>query len=120
MPSRPLRPCSAPHCPGRATNGRYCEAHAHLKPDRKPDNRPSAAARGYDRAWQRVAAAYKKAHPYCVVCGEPVEQVDHIVPISQGGDRLKWSNLQSLCATHHSQKTVYLDGGFGNRRGGGI
>lgn len=116
MPNRPLSPCAVRTCRGRATNGRYCVDHAHLnKQSRKPDTRPSASARGYDRKWQRIAAAHKKAHPHCVVCGEPVEHTDHIVPRSQGGSD-KWENLQSLCHSCHSQKTVYLDGGFGNAR----
>jgi len=119
MPSRPLRPCSAPRCAGRATNGRYCEAHAHLAQQaRKPDDRPSASARGYDAKWRRVRAAYLKRHSECVVCGEQATEVDHIVPLADGGTH-QWTNLQAMCKTHHSQKTVYLDGGFGNRRGGG-
>ena len=120
MPSRPMRPCAAPRCPGRATNGRYCADHAHLaKQTRKPDGRPSASARGYDAKWRRVRAAYLKRHPVCVVCGEQATEVDHIVPLVDGGTH-KWDNLQAMCKTHHSQKTVAFDGGFGNRRGGGI
>ena len=118
MPSRPLSPCAHPTCSGRAVNGRYCAAHAHLKPARKPDDRPSAAARGYDAKWRRVRAMYLKRHPDCVVCGEHAQEVDHIVPLADGGTH-KWDNLQAMCKTHHSQKTVYQDGGFGNRRGGG-
>ena len=86
---------------------------------RKPDVRPSAAARGYDRKWRRIRAQYLKSHPDCVVCGEPAEEVDHIVSLADGGTH-KWENLQSLCKTHHSQKTVVFDGGFGNPKGGGI
>jgi 5-methylcytosine-specific restriction protein A len=37
--------------------------------------------------------------------GRPTEEVDHILPKSQGGtdDR---ANLQGLCRTHHSAKTM--------------
>lgn len=122
MPHRPLKPCAVRTCNGRATSGRYCSDHAHLgKQNRKPDTRPSAAARGYDRHWRRIRGSYLKAHPTCELagCGEPAEEVDHILSLAEGGTH-RWENLQSLCKTHHSQKTVYLDGGFGNARGGGI
>jgi 5-methylcytosine-specific restriction endonuclease McrA len=29
-------------------------------------------------------------------------EVDHIVPLRDGGQRLEWSNLQSLCLDHHN------------------
>jgi 5-methylcytosine-specific restriction endonuclease McrA len=31
--------------------------------------------------------------------------VDHVKSRKQGGDD-SWRNLQSLCATHHSEKTI--------------
>jgi 5-methylcytosine-specific restriction protein A len=36
-----------------------------------------------------------------VVCGEPANQVDHIVP----GDDHDLDNLQSLCRWHHARKS---------------
>jgi 5-methylcytosine-specific restriction enzyme A len=44
--------------------------------------------------------------------------VDHKVP-HKGDAGLMWDqgNWQSLCATHHNEKTSTLDGGFGNRNG---
>lgn len=35
----------------------------------------------------------------------PATEVDHIVPLRQGGARLDRSNLQSLCRPCHAQKT---------------
>lgn len=119
MARRPKRPCAVPGCPALINSGSYCEAHAKQRRQQRPDERPSAAARGYDRKWRRIAAAHKKAHPFCVICGAPVEHTDHIIPRSQGGSD-KWDNLQSLCHSCHSSKTVREDGGFGNARGGGI
>jgi 5-methylcytosine-specific restriction endonuclease McrA len=33
------------------------------------------------------------------------DEVDHIVPVSAGGDVFDLSNVQALCKSHHSQKT---------------
>ena len=117
MPRRPARPCSKPGCPHRQP----CPVHGGQRPprERRPDSRPSASERGYDRKWRRIRAQYLRLHPRCVVCGEPATEVDHIVPLADGGTN-KHGNLQALCKSHHSQKTNRFDGGFGNRRGGGI
>lgn len=36
---------------------------------------------------------------------EPATDVDHIAPISDGGDKTALENLQSLCHSHHASKT---------------
>lgn len=41
--------------------------------------------------------------------------MDHIVPLAQGGTN-DTSNLQTLCRSCHSKKTVLYDGGFGRER----
>ena len=64
------------------------------------------------RRWRRLRQRKLEANPLCE-CGEcarlrrrPIAtQVDHIVPISDGGDPWAWENLQSLTATCHSRKT---------------
>lgn len=83
--------------------------------------RPSAAKRGYDATWRKLSATHLREHPFCVRCleGGVFEQatdVDHIR--AHCGDdslRLDPGNLQSLCHSHHSQKTVAQDGGFGRK-----
>ena len=84
--------------------------------------RPSAAKRGYGRAWQQARAAFLAANPWCRACaaaGREVRatHVDHVVP--HRGDRQRFwnrTNWQPLCTSHHSAKTATEDGGFGNRR----
>lgn len=74
---------------------------------RAKDQRASARDRGYDREWDKLAAEHRRAHPRCVECGAPVGAVDHIIPVSERPDlRLEPSNLQSLCRSHHAQKTA--------------
>jgi len=74
MPKRPSSPCSRPGCPHR----KPCPVHTQK---RAPDTRPSSAARGYDRTWRQIRAAFLKKHPDCLVCGQPAEEVDHIIPL---------------------------------------
>jgi len=105
VPRKAKRPCSHPGCPN-LTDGRYCEEHKALHPDR-----PSAASRGYGSKWQRVSKAYLRKHPLCVKClseGKYVSAsvVDHIVP-HRGDKLLFWneSNWQALCKPCHDRKT---------------
>jgi len=101
MPSKPLKACSVPGCGGRALRRGRCEQHA----KQYERGRPSAAKRGYDREWREIRAEHLAMYPFCVVCGLPATDVDHIVPRAQGGSS-EHSNLQSLCHTHHSRKTI--------------
>ncbi|MCC7291477.1 MAG: HNH endonuclease [Phycisphaerales bacterium] len=81
--------------------------------------RPSSHARGYDKAWQKLAQRFRLEHPFCA---DPFghhghvrvrgEHVDHAVALARGGTN-EWSNLQTLCASCHSRKTIGFDGGFG-------
>ena len=105
MPRRPPKPCAQPGCP-RLTNEAYCQEH---KPDRAPDDRPSAAARGYDGRWRKVRRIVLAEEPLCRSCkarGRVVlaSEVDHIMPLSDGGTEER-ENLQSLCKPCHSEKT---------------
>lgn len=87
---------------------------------RAPDNRPSAAKRGYDAPWRkRRLAIYVRDGGKCQAqgCGRIIGKkgewhIDHITPRSAGGTEDD-SNLQLLCASCHSVKTAREDGGFG-------
>lgn len=99
MPRNPAKPCSHPGCPNL-----NCEIHGRRAPDNR---RPSAAARGYGRRWQRLRRMYLRSNPLCEHegCDQAATDVDHIKPRSQGGTD-EWENLQALCHSHHSQKTA--------------
>lgn len=61
----------------------------------------------HSMAWRRVATLHKKINPMCNVkgCKNLVHTTDHIIPIRQGGDKLNFDNLQSLCRFHNASKT---------------
>lgn len=92
----------------KATEGHCC---------RPPDNRPTHAKRGYDRAWQRLRDEVIKQQPLCSQCLEQgkttlTKIIDHITPWQSGATeqereylRLEPLNLQPLCQAHHNAKT---------------
>ena len=60
------------------------------------------------RRWKLVRReALERASWRCKKCGKSGRlQVDHIKPISQGGDGYLLSNLQPLCISCHLDKTA--------------
>ena len=109
MPRKPRRPCGHPGCPRLAApGGQYCEEHTKTERDRY--NRYERAPdinKKYGRAWKRIRDRDAAAHPLCEMCLKegrltPVEEVHHILPISQGGDH-RQSNLMSLCQSCHTK-----------------
>lgn len=99
--------CSEPTCGRLVRSGRCAE---HKLPPRH-DARPHHSERGYgNKGWPQVRKAYAAAHPMCELqltgCRMAMRDVDHIVPLDQGGARLDWSNLQSLCRPCHRRKTA--------------
>lgn len=89
------------------------------KPSR-PDNRPSAHHRGYDRQWQRIRRRILNREPLCRTCATEgrhvaAHHVDHAVALNAGGTNDE-SNLIPLCHSCHSRKTVQHDGGLGHAK----
>ena len=72
--------------------------------------------RVYDlQEWKRVRKAHLLYEPLCRECKKqgrlrPAYHVDHVIPISKGGDWFSRDNLQSLCDSCHSLKTAKDEG----------
>ena len=63
-----------------------------------------------DRKWRKLRAAKLSIDPLCQYCGHEIaDQVDHIIPVSKGGDMWEPSNLKSSCQSCHSHKTMVVD-----------
>jgi len=61
-------------------------------------------------AWRRLRKWYIIRNPLCVECKKKgilkqANVVDHIKPISQGGEKLNVNNLQGLCTSCHNRKS---------------
>jgi 5-methylcytosine-specific restriction protein A len=71
---------------------------------RRPDTRPSAAARGYGHAWTKQRAKQLRDFPYCAFCGVAATEVHHILARRHGGQDDP-SNYLSACKPCHSKIT---------------
>jgi len=104
MPWRGPKVCSVGGCGRTAAPGASRCAEHLARPPGGPRESPSA--RGYDRAWERLRIWFLNRNPFCAVCGAPAEEVDHMMPLAQGGARLDQRNLQAMCKPCHSRKTA--------------
>jgi len=64
--------------------------------------------------WQKLTKQFLKENRLCVRCLEEGRTTiatvsDHIIPITHGGQEWDTKNLQPLCASHHSRKTMTED-----------
>ena len=113
MTLRTKSPCAAPGCK-RACRSRYCAEHEDLQakvdknqwvnaPRNKPRNPIYSTAR-----WKRLRKSVLARNPECQAddCDRLAVHVDHIVPMSDGGAAFETNNLQALCRSCHSRKTI--------------
>ena len=89
--------------PSRPPTHRYTD-----DPTPKVDLRENSHQRGYDDRWRKFAKWYLQHYPICATkgCGRPAREVDHVIPLTQGGDHCDVTNSQALCKSCHSRKTA--------------
>lgn len=97
MPYAAPRVCT--RCRQLAPAGQPCACRA---PWEGSTNPPSTSR------WRKLRAAKLRANPICEPdgCRLLATEVDHVVPLSAGGNRWAWANLSALCHEHHIAKNV--------------
>ena len=101
--------CAHPGCSAKVKRG-HCPEHTKAQQKRDRWERGTSAQRGYDARWRKVRDRKLKVEPLCEPCQAngrttAASEVDHIVPLNDGGARLAWRNLQSICRECHASKT---------------
>lgn len=121
MPHKPKHPCSYPGCPN-LTNERFCESHKKkTDSDYNKYERDSFSKTFYNTPrWRETKKRKLTISPFCEECRKngtivKATMVDHITPIKQGGDAFALDNLQSLCWSCHSRKSVEEGSRFGRK-----
>jgi 5-methylcytosine-specific restriction protein A len=108
-------PCRHAHCGVLLRAPGHCDMHRpklSLIQTKNSDEDYKERNRFYQRkAWKTLRASHLQSEPLCRSCrriGRLVEAtaVDHIVPITMGGQALDDCNLQSLCKSCHARKTL--------------
>lgn len=112
MANRLPKACRKKGCSGKSTEAHgYCGAHAGLASwgsyQKERGNSPYNTGK-----WRNIRAAImKRDNGLCQECLRngrytPGTECDHIIPLANGGDMYRYSNLQMLCKRCHSKKTA--------------
>lgn len=109
MPMMTPNCCHTFGCPSMALPGRlYCAEHRRQRQSARAAS-PSAKLRSkYRRRWTAYRHSYLVRHPMCQWpdCDQAASEVDHRLPISEGGKQFSLENVQALCHHHHAVKTA--------------
>lgn len=61
--------------------------------------------RYWSTAWRRARVGFIAKHPTCNSCGRTATVVDHITPVTMGGEFWDRNNWQPLCESCHNRKS---------------
>lgn len=102
MPWKPPTRCATPGC-AELTHTARCAKHASETQARR---QAKETWRDYGAQWQQTRKKVLRAEPGCRFCQNPATDVDHIIPLKDGGTH-DLSNLRPLCKSCHSRRTYY-------------
>lgn len=98
----PTRLCADPGCPNPASYRGRCQEH------QRQVNRDTHRNRQVynSKRWRMLRRQVLLEQPLCACgCGRISEDVDHVMPIEQGGAPWSRQNLQALTHSCHAAKT---------------
>lgn len=110
MPEKMTTRCAYPNCPLFPEGGeRYCRLHKQEK-NQQADARRERDDRYKSSRWERTRTRVLTVNPLCRECLRQgylsaSREVDHVVPVKNGGEFWDDNNLQALCKSCHSRKT---------------
>ena len=99
-----LAPCVVSGCP-ELTRETRCALHTRTyDAEHRGDFRDVYRS----RRWKGLRRQVIQEHPFCQEpgCTRPTTDVDHVIPMREGGEPYDRANLQALCHAHHSGKTA--------------
>jgi 5-methylcytosine-specific restriction protein A len=111
----PQRLCLEPRCPNPATARGRCDEH-HKEIERERSRRRREATKGVykTKQWEMVRRFVLRRDPICKVCDSALAtEVDHIVPLAEGGNPSNPAGLQGICSPCHWEKTARENAGSG-------
>jgi 5-methylcytosine-specific restriction endonuclease McrA len=103
MTAVPCLDCGVPVA--RPVRGR-CAEHAKANElERRARRKAKAGRTGSRTRWRKLWAEILEASPLCAYCGvRPATVVDHILPVSKGGDMYDRANLAPACKRCNDRK----------------
>lgn len=104
----PTRLCLESRCPNPVWRKGRCERH-HREAEAARSARRRATTNGIFKTnkWAMARKAVLSGDPLCKVCDDVIStEVDHIIPLEDGGDPYRPEGLQQLCSPCHWAKTA--------------
>lgn len=98
----------------------YCYLHRDLESTRKVFTYRGKSKQWHNlyesSRWRKISKDFLRRYPTCFICGKPAKIADHIIP-HRGNIELFYddSNLQPMCWSCHSRKTMKENNNFHNK-----
>lgn len=90
----------------KVINSGYCELHG----GKRSENHYKNLRLYKSTAWKKARIAQLSKEPLCAAClldnkVTQAQHIDHVIPHRRDNTKFNLNLLQSLCASHHTQKT---------------
>ena len=109
----PIRLCVMPRCGNQARPGkaRCVDHYREYERERSARRRETTKGIFKTKKWAMTRKAVLARDPICKVCDDAIStEVDHITPLSEGGDPYRLEGLQGICSPCHWAKTARESG----------